>query len=137
MTRETPPYPLGENAGDAVRAASGRPFQSIDLNTAVAGDLQAADLAVSPETLRKQAAIARQAGYGQLADNLLRAAELTAVPNAELLVMYDRLRPGRATLAELEALARRLEAEFAAPRTAAFVRDAATAYRDRNLLRPE
>ena len=48
-------------------------------------------------------------GFRQLAANLRRAAELTAVPNAELLRMYEMLRPGRSTYAELQELAARLE----------------------------
>ena len=93
------------------------------------------DLQVSAETLRAQAAIARQAGYPQLAANLRRAAELTAVPNAEILRMYALLRPGRASYDELAALAGRLEADYQALERAALVREAAQTYRERGLLR--
>jgi propanediol dehydratase small subunit len=85
--------------------------------------------------LRGQAEIAAASGFGQLAANLRRAAELTAVPNAELLRMYETLRPGRATYAEMTALADRLAGEYAAPETAAFVREAAEVYRARGLAR--
>jgi propanediol dehydratase small subunit len=90
---------------------------------------------ISPETLRAQAEIAREAGFTQLGGNLRRAAELTAVPNEELLSMYELLRPGRSTHAELMAMADRLEREFAAPETAAFVREAAGVYWQRGLFR--
>ena len=85
--------------------------------------------------MRAQAAVAAQAGYRELAQNLQRAAELTAVPNAELLRMYEVMRPSRSTYAELSALAAQLEGEYNAPITAGFVREAAEVYRKRNLLR--
>ena len=51
---------------------------------------------------------ARRAGT-QLAENLERAAELAAVPDDLLLAVYTALRPGRATAAELEEWAARLD----------------------------
>lgn len=92
---------------------------------------------VSPDTLRHQADVAHNAGFTQLAENLRRAAELTAVPNDELLRMYELLRPGRSTEAELLAVADRLERDYNAPETAAFVREAAAEYQRRNLFRRE
>jgi propanediol dehydratase small subunit len=135
QTNDTYTYPLMDHAAGSLRAASGRPLSEITLAAAAAGDLSAADLQIKAETLRAQAEIARQAGYVQLAANLTRAAELTAVPNSELLRMYDLLRPGRATLADLTALADRLEAEYQAAATAHFVREAAAVYQTRGLLR--
>ena len=129
-----PTYPLIENSGD-LRAAGGRSLDEIDLEAAAAGLLGADDIQISADTLRAQAEIARQAGYRELAHNLVRAAELTAVPNADLLQMYELLRPGRSTYAELTALADRLAQEFHATETAAFVREAAEVYRTRNLFR--
>ena len=128
-------YPLMESNGDALTSANGRPLADVTLEAAAAGELTAADMAISAATLRAQADIARQAGYGELAQNLERAAELTAVPNEELLGMYERLRPGRATYAELIALADRLEQTYQATVTATFVREAAEVYRSRNLVR--
>ena len=77
--------------------------------------------------------MARAAGRRQLADNLERAAELVGVPDDQLLEIYTALRPGRSTAAELEAWARRLD-DWAAPQTAAFVREAAVAYAARGLV---
>lgn len=128
-------YPLMEHAGDQLHAASGRPVGEITLAAAAAGELSPTDLQVTAETLQAQAAVAQQAGFTQLAANLLRAAELTAVPNEELLRMYTVLRPGRSTLAELEQLATTLATTYAAPRNAAWVREAATVYQQRGLLR--
>jgi propanediol dehydratase small subunit len=92
---------------------------------------------ISADTLRAQADVARDAGYTQLAENLLRAAELTFVPNEELLRMYELLRPGRSTHAELIAMAEMLEQHYKAIATAKFVREAAEIYLARNLFRRE
>jgi propanediol dehydratase small subunit len=130
-----PTYPLSEHAADELQAASGRSFGTITLDAAGAGELSIADLQIRAETLRAQAEVARSAGYTQLAENLSRAAELTAVPNAEVLRMYDLLRPGRASLAELTHLAERLEQEFGALICARLVREAAGVYKERGLLK--
>jgi propanediol dehydratase small subunit len=135
MTQPDDLYPLAEHAADQLEAISGRPLGTITGEAAEAGELTIADLQISAETLRAQAAIARRAGYPQLAVNLARAAELTAVPNAEVLRMYETLRPGRARYDELIALADQLEQEHYAPESAALVREAAEVYRARNLLR--
>lgn len=127
-------YPLMESDSE-LAAASGRPLSSVSIEAAAAGELQAADLQISASTLRAQAELAAQAGYRELAQNLQRAAELTAVPNDELLRMYELMRPGRSTYAELTQMAERLEQEYNAPITAGFVREAAEVYRSRNLLR--
>ncbi len=126
-------YPLINQPDLEMHSASGLDLDEITLENLA--QLQAADIQVSAETLRAQAHIARQAGYTQLAANLLRAAELTAVPNAELLQMYDLLRPGRASYEQLTLLAQRLETIYSAPENARFVREAAEAYQERGLLR--
>ena len=84
--------------------------------------------------MRRQSAVALAAGRTQLADNLARAAELADVPAETILEIYTALRPHRSTAEELEAWATRLETELSAPLTAAFVREAATAYFERGLL---
>jgi propanediol dehydratase small subunit len=134
MNDPSPRYPLIEHA-ETLQAASGRPLTAITLDAAVAQELTIADLQISATTLRQQATVARHAGYTQLAENLERAAELTAVPNAEVLQMYDQLRPGRATHADLQGLAERLEQIYNATTCAAFVREAASVYLQRGLLR--
>lgn len=134
IVAQKPDYPLADHP-EQISAASGRPLADIDLAAAISGELSAGDLQISGETLRAQAGVARGNGYNQLAENLERAAELTAVPNEELLAMYGMLRPERSSYAELTALADRLEDEFAAPVNAAFVREAAQVYRERKLLR--
>lgn len=125
-------YPLMEQAGD-LQAASGWRADAIGLETLA--ELSPDDLRIGAETLRAQAAVAQQAGFPQLAENLTRAAELTAVPNEDLLRMYEIMRPGRSTYAQLQELATMLESRYGASTTAALVREAATVYRQRNLLK--
>jgi propanediol dehydratase small subunit len=128
-------YPLRENAADELRAFSGRPLSDISADAINRGALSGEDLRTHADTLRQQAAIARDAGYPQLAQNLMRAAELTGVPNEELLRIYELLRPERATDAELTRLADYLQATYGANETAEFIREAAVVYRERGLLR--
>ncbi len=130
-----PQYPLMEHAAGQLRAFSGRPLADLTPEAVAAGDLSAADLRIHADALRAQAEVARQAGYDQLAANLLRAAELTVVPNQEVLQIYDLLRPNRASYEQLAQLADHLEQRYQAVENARFVREAAEAYRTRGLLR--
>lgn len=126
-------YPLGSRRPDLVTTPSGRPLAEVTLAAARAGDLTPDDIRATADTLRRQAEVARAAGRSQLAAGIERAAELTAVPDDELLAIYTALRPGRSSTDELEAWAARLD-ERGAVRTAAFVREAGAAYRERGLL---
>ncbi len=135
MSTANTQYPLLDHAADQLQAASGRKLDDVTLSAAVAGELTAADLQVRAETLRAQARVAEQSGFPQLAGNLLRAAELTAVPNEELLRMYTVLRPGRSTYDELLALAQTLDTTYAAPLNAEWVREAAEVYQRRGLVK--
>ena len=130
-----PQYPLMEHAASTLKAASGRALAEITPEAASAGQLAIGDVQIEAATLRAQAEIAHQAGFRQLAANLTRAAELTAVPNGELLRMYELLRPRRATYDELLALATTLERDYQAPENARLVREAADVYQARGLLR--
>jgi propanediol dehydratase small subunit len=127
-------YPLGSRRPDLVRTPSGLALDELTLDAARAGDFGQQELRATPETLRRQSAVALAAGRTQLADNLARAAELADVPGETILEIYTALRPHRSTAEELEACAARLETELDAPLTAAFVREAATAYAERGLL---
>ncbi len=128
-------YPLREKAADALLTHSGRPLCEVSGEALAAGKLRGADLRVHADTLRQQAGIASDGGYPQLAANLLRAAELTNVPNEEMLKIYESLRPERASYDELQRLADYLERNYSAKENAAFIREAAAVYRERNLLR--
>jgi propanediol dehydratase small subunit len=120
-----------------VRTHSGRRLGDLTIDALRRGDLAADDFRISRETLDRQAAAAQQAGYRQLAESLRRAAELTGMPNQEVLGIYNKLRPGRATHAELMSLADRLEKTQNMPLVAAFIREAAEAYRQRGIAKSE
>jgi len=125
-------YPLGSRRPDLVETPAGLALDDVTLEAAREGRLSSDDVRATAATLERQAAVARASGRDQLADNLDRAAELTRVPDDRLLEIYTALRPGRSTVSELEEWAQRLEA-WEAPRTAAFVREAAVAYAERGL----
>ncbi|GAA1800104.1 propanediol utilization protein [Planosporangium flavigriseum] len=118
---------------EQVRGYSGRPLDEVTVEALRAGSLGPDDVRIHPSALRAQAAVAANHGNPQLASALGRAAELARLPDADVLAAYEALRPGRSTADELEALARRLD-EQGAPRTAAFVREAASWYATRGLL---
>ena len=128
----TADYPLGTRRPDLVETPAGLALDDVTLEAAREGRLSSDDVRATAATLERQAAVARASGRDQLADNLDRAAELTRVPDDRLLEIYTALRPGRSTVSELEEWAQRLEA-WEAPRTAAFVREAAAAYAERGL----
>ncbi len=130
-------YPLAERRPDLVRTARGRPLSAVTVEAVLRGEIADDELRITPEALAWQAQIAAAAGRPALVANFLRAAELTRVPDDRLLAMYNALRPGRSTLTELEALADELETQYHAPRCAALVREAATAYAERGLLPQE
>ena len=123
-------YPLGLQRPDLVRTPAGVALGDLSL---ARNDLGSTELRATPATLRLQAEVAREARRPELADNLLRAAELAALPEETILEIYTALRPRRATAAQLAQWAVRLE-ELEAPASAAFVRDAAEVYARRGLL---
>ena len=125
-------YPLMDDPAQ-LKTAGGRSADGVTLEHLA--DLSSEDLRISAATLRNQAAVAAESGFTQLAENLTRAAELTSVPNDELLMMYEKMRPGRATFDEMSALADRLESHYGATQSATLVREAAAVYRERKLLK--
>ena len=71
-----PRYPLGENARDRIVTRSGKALDELSLENVRNGSVGPEDISIHPDTLRAQAEIAEEAGFGQLAANLRRAAEL-------------------------------------------------------------
>jgi propanediol dehydratase small subunit len=116
------------------RAYSGRDSAELTLDRLAREELGSDDVRIHPDTLEAQARVAEQHGNPQLAANLRRAAELALISEAEVLALYESLRPHRATAEDLEALANRLDG-VPAPRCAALVREAAAVYARRGLLR--
>jgi propanediol dehydratase small subunit len=115
-----------------VRALSGREVGELTLEAVRRGELSVADLRIHPETLERQAAVATAHANPQLADNLRRAAELTRLPDEEVLAIYDALRPGRSTPERMTELAADLK-ERGLPRCAALLTEAAEVYARRGL----
>ena len=116
------------------RAFSGRDAEELTLDRLARDELAADDVRIHPDTLEQQAVVAEQHANPQLAANLRRAAELALMSEADVLALYEALRPHRSSAEELEALAARLEG-VPAPLCAALVREAAAVYTRRGLLR--
>lgn len=112
---------------------SGRPVAEVTLDAVRGGDVSNDDVRIHPDTLAHQAEVARAHANPNLAENLLRAAELTAFPDDEVMALYELLRPHRATAARLEEVAADLERRGAA-RNAALFREAAAVYARRGLV---
>ena len=115
-----------------IRALSGKPVDGLTVEAVRTGHVGVADLRIHPETLERQAVVAEQHGNPQLAGNLRRAAELTRLPDDEVLAIYEALRPGRSSATQLTALAGSL-ADRGLPRCAALVAEAADVYARRGL----
>jgi propanediol dehydratase small subunit len=130
----TADYPLGTQRPDLVKTPGGLGLEELTLDALRSGRLVASEMRATGKTLELQGQVALAAGRAQLAANLTRAAELTGVPDEVILEIYTALRPHRSTADELERWADRLEGEFAAPLTAAFVREARAVYAERHLL---
>jgi propanediol dehydratase small subunit len=130
-------YPLGSRRPDLVVTPAGTPLVELTLDALRAGRITSNELRATPETLRLQSQVALAAGRRALGDNLARAAELASVPDDVILEVYTALRPHRSTAEELRRWADRLEAEYGAPLTAAWVRDACAVYTARRLLREQ
>ena len=115
-----------------IRALSGKVVDQLTVEAVRSGEVGLADLRIHPETLERQAVVAERHGNPQLADNLRRAAELTGLPDDEVLAVYEALRPGRSTPAQLTEMAASLAAR-GLPRCAALLAEAAEVYARRGL----
>jgi propanediol dehydratase small subunit len=113
-------------------ALSGRPVEDLTVQAVRDGEVSLPDLRIHPAALEHQAEVAERHANPQLAENLRRAAELTVLGDAEVLAIYDALRPGRSTPAQLDELAESL-AGRGLPRCAALVAEAAQVYARRGL----
>jgi propanediol dehydratase small subunit len=119
-------------SGTGVRALSGKPVSELTVDAMRAGEVGVADLRIHPDTLEQQAVVAERHGNPQLAENLRRAAELTTLPDEEVLAIYEALRPGRTTQDGLRELAASLT-DRGLPRCAALIAEAADVYAQRGL----
>ena len=71
----------------------------------------------------------------QMEQNFVRAGEMVDMEDALLLEIYDKLRPNRSTKQELLEYASRLENEYQAVECAKLIRQAASVYERRGVLR--
>ncbi|MHA6792340.1 diol dehydratase small subunit [Pseudonocardia bannensis] len=131
-------YPLSINHSELLRTPTGKALSDLTMDAVVSGEVTADDLRIAPETLLLQAQLADASDRPQLAGNFRRAAEMTAIPDAEVLEVYNALRPRASSKEQLLAIAERLEGHYGAAESGALVREAAEVYERRNLLaRPE
>ncbi|HET7323658.1 MAG TPA: diol dehydratase small subunit [Halococcus sp.] len=131
MANETE-YPLAENP-NSVETQNGTKLADISLEKVVNGEISGEELNIAPETLEEQARIADEAGRPQLAQNFRRAAELTLIPDDQILEIYNALRPSGAEKEKLYDMADELETEYNATLNAAHIREAAEVYEERGL----
>lgn len=130
-------YPLASKRPELVKTPTGKSLSDITLEKVINGELNPSDMRISPNTLRMQAEIADGIGRNQFANNLRRAAELTAIPDNRILEIYNALRPYRSSKQELIEIADEMETKYNAKISAALVREAADVYERRNRLRAD
>lgn len=130
-------YPLGEKVPERIKTRTGKPMSDVTYESVISGETKPEDVRVSKETLEMQAQVAESVGRDTLANNLRRAAELTVVPDDELLNVYDLLRPYRSTRKELYTIADDLESNYGCKINATFIREAADVYEFRGRLRTD
>lgn len=118
----------------SVHGLSGRAVDEVTVDAVRSGDIAIDDVRIHPDTLLHQAEVAEQHANPQLATNLRRAAELSEIPDADVMRVYESLRPRRCTAEELDEIADWLEAR-SAPLNAALVREARDVYVRRGLTR--
>src|SRR6266542_6137596 len=111
---------------------SGRPVAELTVDAIRREEITLTDVRIHPTALDRQAAVAQAHGNPQLAENLRRAAELTVLPDEEVLAIYAELRPGRSAPGQLTSHADSLERRGLV-RCAALVREAAAVYARRGL----
>lgn len=127
-------YPLAVKHPEKVKSYTGKTMEEITLNSTMNGSLKSEDIRISAEVLEYQAQIAESTGKKQLAENFRRAAELTRIPDEEVLRIYDLLRPNRATKTQLLQLAQQLKDQYGATGNAKLVEEAVSIYEKRGIL---
>ncbi|PSH03097.1 MAG: propanediol dehydratase small subunit PduE [Acidobacteria bacterium] len=128
-------YPLAIKRRDLVKSATGLALDAITLDKVVEGKIGFDDMKIHPDTLEYQAQIAISAGRPHIAKNLRRAAELTRIPDARVLEIYNALRPYRSTRQQLLDIADELETKYQAKICAGFVREALAVYEKRGRIK--
>ena len=127
-------YPLGKNEADTITSRTGKKLSQITLEEVKRGNVNADDIKISSEMLKRQGQVAAKAGNPQMQANFERAAELVNVPDDVILNMYNMLRPNRSTKRQLLVLAQELLETYKAPHCAKLVLEAAEIYEKRGIL---
>lgn len=131
----TADYPIATKHPEWIKTKTGKTLDDITLTNVMNGSLTPDDLKITPRILKAQGEIATSAGRKTISRNFTRAAELTAVPDARVLEMYNALRPYRSSKADLLAIADELEQQYGASISADYVREAAEHYEKRKKLK--
>lgn len=111
---------------------SGKNVSEVTVESIRRGDITLDDVRIHPDTLVKQAQVARENGNPQLAENFLRAAELASLSDELVMGYYDALRPGRSTPTQLLEISNDLS-KLGAVKNAELFRQAADVYARRGL----
>ena len=127
-------YPLGQHEADTITSKTGKRLSQITLDEVKKGNVKAEDIKISPEMLKRQGQVAKEADNPQMEANFERASELSNVPDDVILTMYNKLRPNRATKQELVLMAQELLQKYHAPHCAKLVLEAAEIYEKRGIL---
>jgi len=127
-------FPLQEKRPELIRSKTGKKMEELTLEALMKGQINFEDFRTDPGILEYQAQIAEAAGRPQLAQNLRRAMELTALPDEEVLSLYNSLRPYRSSKAQLLGYAEHLEKTYQAIACAKLFREAAEVYEKRGML---
>ncbi len=129
-------YPLREHCANQLKAKSGKPYEQVTYEALIRGEVEKDDLKTHADTLRMQAEIAYRDGKKQFGDNLMRAAEMTAIPDEEVLELYNLLRPNRTDKKTLMAAAEKVRRDYGANAIAALIESAAQVYGKRGIVKP-
>ncbi|MBX7408465.1 diol dehydratase small subunit [Clostridium chauvoei] len=127
-------YPLSENDFN-IKSKSGKYLKDISIDEVIKGNITGEDIKVSKETLKIQGEIAKKERRDQLGENFERASELVEIPDDELLIIYNMLRPYRSSENELLQKAKEIKVKFGAIRCSELIMDALKTYKKRGILR--
>lgn len=127
-------YPLSKSDMD-IRSKSGKTIEEITIEEVINGRVTGEDIKISKETLKLQGEIAREEGRVQLGENFERASELVDIPDEELLIIYNMLRPNRSTKAELISKAEEIRVKYNAINCSNLILDVVNVYSKRGILK--
>lgn len=128
-------YPLYAKHPEKIKSPTGKSIDDITVENIENGKISSKDLRITPDTLRMQGEIAKNAGRPAIQKNFQRAAELTKIPDDRLLEMYNSLRPYRSSKQDLLDTANELRTKYNAPVCAGWFEEAAAFYEKNKKLK--